>query len=113
MKTYPQKGSDAFITINHKTSKKILVSNVVLLKGNINYTAFHLQYGEVKVVPRSIKFFETFLETHGFLRIHRSYMINPNHVKNYNQEQEIFSMTNGQEASISRRRKHTLKGFMN
>jgi DNA-binding LytR/AlgR family response regulator len=112
MKTYQQKGSNAFIIINQKTLKKISVSNVVLLKGDVNYTTFHLQYGEVKVVPRSIKFFETFLETHGFLRVHRSYMINPNHVKAYNQEQEIVTMTNGQEAQISRRRKHTLIGVI-
>jgi DNA-binding LytR/AlgR family response regulator len=112
MKTYQQKGNDAFIIINQKTLKKISVSNVVLLKGDVNYTTFHLQYGEIKVVPRSIKFFETFLETHGFLRVHRSFMINPNHVKTYNQEQEILTMSNGQEANISRRRKHTLNGII-
>lgn len=112
MKTYEQKGNSAFIIINQKTLKKILVNNVVLLKGDVNYTTFHLQYGKIKVVPRSIKFFETFLKTHGFLRVHRSYMINPNHVKTYNQDQEILTMSNGQEANISRRRKHTLKGIV-
>ena len=112
MKTYQEKGNNAFIIINQKTLKKILVNNVVLLKGDVNYTTFHLHYGEIKVVPRSIKFFETFLETHGFLRVHRSYMINPNHVKTYNQDQEILTMCNGQEAQISRRRKHTLKGVV-
>ena len=112
MKTYQGKGNNAYIIINQKTLKKILVNNVVLLKGDINYTTFHLQYGETKVVPRSIKYFETFLKTHGFLRVHRSYMINPNHVKTYNQAQEILTMTNGHEATISRRRKHTLKGIM-
>jgi DNA-binding LytR/AlgR family response regulator len=112
MKTYQQKGNNAFIILNQKTLKKILVNHVVLLKGDINYTTFHLQYGEIRVVPRSIKFFETFLETHGFLRVHRSYMINPNHVKTYNEAQEILTMSNGQEAAISRRRKHTLKGIV-
>jgi DNA-binding LytR/AlgR family response regulator len=112
MKTYQQKGNNAFITINHKTSKKIKINNVVLLKGNINYTIFHLQYGEVKVVPRSIKYFETFLETHGFLRIHRSYMINPTHVITYNEADESLTMVNGYEAQISRRRKQNLKGMV-
>ena len=112
MKTYQERGNKAFIIINQKTLKKILVNNVVLLKGDVNYTTFHLQYGEIKVVPRSIKFFETFLETHGFLRVHRSYMINPNHVKAYNQDQEFLTMTNGHEATISRRRKHTLIGMI-
>jgi DNA-binding LytR/AlgR family response regulator len=111
MKTYQQKGSESLLIINHRTSKKILIDDVVLLKGNINYTIFQLQCGKEKLVPHSIKFFEPYLETHGFLRVHRSFMINPYYVKEYNQEQEILTMSNGQQASISRRRKHAMKGF--
>jgi DNA-binding LytR/AlgR family response regulator len=108
MKIYEQKGNDALLIINQKTLKKVLVENVVLLKGDINYTTFYLLHGKEKVVARSIKFFEKFLETHGFLRIHRSFMVNPNYIEMYNSEKEILTMSNGQEANISRRRKHTL-----
>lgn len=111
MKTYQQKGDNSLLIINHKTSRKISIKDVVLLEGDINYTIFHLKCGKEKLVAHSIKFFEPFLETHGFLRVHRSFMINPNHVKEYNQEHEILTMTNGQKANISRRKKHTLKGF--
>ena len=111
MKTYKQKGNESLLIVNHRTSKKILINDVILLKGNINYTTFHLQCGKERVVAHSIKFFEPYLETRGFLRIHRSFMVNPNYVKDYNEEQEFLTMTNGQIASISRRRKHTLKGF--
>lgn len=111
MKTYQQKGSDSLLIINHRTSKKILINDVVLLKGDVNYTTFHLQCGKEKVVAHSIKFFEPYLETHGFLRIHRSFMINPNYVKSYNKGEEVLTMSNGQNAYISRRRKHTLIGF--
>jgi DNA-binding LytR/AlgR family response regulator len=109
MKNYKQKGNKSLLIINHRTSKKVLIDDVVLLKANINYTTFFLENGMQKVVAHSIKFFETHLETLGFLRVHRSYMINPYHIKAYNQEDEILMMTNGQEASISRRRKHILK----
>ncbi|MES2519478.1 MAG: LytTR family DNA-binding domain-containing protein [Bacteroidota bacterium] len=112
MKTYQQGGNDRLLIINHKTSRKILINNVVLLKGNVNYTIFYLQGGIEKVVAHTLKFFEPFLETHGFLRIHRSFMVNPNYVKEYNHEQEFLTMTNGQKANISRRRKHTLKNFV-
>jgi hypothetical protein len=44
MKTYQQKGSDSLLIINHRTSKKILINDVVLLKGDVNYTIFQLQY---------------------------------------------------------------------
>jgi DNA-binding LytR/AlgR family response regulator len=112
MKTYQQKGKDTLLILNQRTVKKISVDNVVLLKGNINYTTFYLQHGEEKVVAHTLKFFESFLETHGFLRVHRSYMINPNFVKEYNHEQEFLTMSNGHKATISRRRKHTLKDFV-
>jgi DNA-binding LytR/AlgR family response regulator len=112
MKTYQQKGKDTLLILNQRTVKKISVDNVVLLKGNINYTTFYLQHGEEKVVARTLKFFESFLETHGFLRVHRSFMINPNFVKEYNHEHEFLMMTNGHKATISRRRKHTLKDFV-
>ena len=112
MKTYQQSGSESLLIINHKTLKKVLLQNVVLLKGNINYTTFYLEHGKEKVVAHTLKFFENYLETRGFLRIHRSFMINPNFVKEYNEEQEFVTMANGHRATISRRRKSILKHFI-
>jgi DNA-binding LytR/AlgR family response regulator len=109
MKTYQQKGNTALLIINHRTSQKILMSNVILLKGNSNYTTFHLENGRTKVVAHSIKFFEPYLETHGFLRVHRTYMVNPIHVKRYEKEDDCLMMTNGLMANISRRRKRRNK----
>ena len=112
MKTYQQKGDNALLILNHKTSIKVLINNVILIKGNINYSIFYLNNGQAKLVPHTIKFFETYLETHGFLRIHRGYMINPNYVKTYNFEEESITMTNGFIADIARRRKHILKDLV-
>jgi DNA-binding LytR/AlgR family response regulator len=112
MKTYQQKGNNALLILNHKTSFKVLVKSVILIKGDINYTKFYLEGGKVKTVSHSIKFFESHLETHGFLRVHRSFMINPNYVKTYNSEQEEITMSNGQIANISRRRKGILKDLV-
>jgi DNA-binding LytR/AlgR family response regulator len=108
MKTYQQKGNNSLLILNHKTSKKVFINDVILLKGDVNYTILYLENGKQKVVAHSIKFY---LETHGFLRVHRSFMINPNHVKEYNQVDEFLMMTNGQKADISRRRKAILKGL--
>jgi DNA-binding LytR/AlgR family response regulator len=112
MKTYQQKGNNTLLILNHKTSSKVLISNVILIKGDINYTKFYMEGGKEKVVAHSIKFFENHLETHGFLRVHRAFMINPKYVKTYNSEQEVLTMSNGQIATISRRRKAVLKDFV-
>jgi DNA-binding LytR/AlgR family response regulator len=113
MKTYKQKGKDTLLILNQKTSAKVLINSVILIKGEINYTKFYLEGGKEKTVAHSIKFFENHLENHGFLRVHRAFMINPNYVKDYNSEQELLTMTNGQIATISRRRKGILKGLVN
>ena len=105
MKTYQSTGKSIFLILNHKTAKKVLINQVVLLKGDINYTTLHLDNGKKKVVPHTLKFFETFLATHGFLRVHRSFLINPDFVKEYDAEQEILIMSTGEEATISRRRR--------
>lgn len=108
MKTYQQKGNKSLLIINHKTSQKVLINNVIFLKGNINYTTLYLKNGQEKVVARTIKFFEEILQEHGFLRVHRAFMINPIHVKAYNCEREELTMINNKIALISRRKKHTL-----
>jgi len=112
MKTYQQKGNNALLILNHKTSTKVLINSVILIKGEVNYTKFYMECGKVKTVAHSIKFFENHLENHGFLRVHRAFMINPNHVEKYDTEQEVLTMSNGQIANISRRRKGVLQGLV-
>ncbi len=112
MKTYCQKGNNSLLILNHKTSVKVLINNVVLVKGDINYSIFCMIDGQEKLVAHSIKFFENHLEKHGFLRVHRAFMINPNYVKTYNSEQEVLTMSNGLIANISRRKKGVLKDLV-
>ena len=108
MKTYIQKGNASLLIINHKTSRKVLIKNVVLLEGNINYTILHLENGRKEILSHTLKFYETFLKSHGFLRVHRGYIINPEYVKDYCWEQYIVTMTSGHQANISRRKVHNL-----
>jgi DNA-binding LytR/AlgR family response regulator len=109
MKTYQQKGNNYLLILNQRTSTKIFLSNVILIKSDINYTKFYLEGGKEKIVSHTMKYYEPHLERHGFLRVHRSFMINPDHVKEYNQEKYFLMMSNGLKAAISRRRKSVLK----
>ena len=112
MKKYEQKGNDSLLILNHRTSKKVLINQVVLLKGDTNYTTIFMDDGKKKVLAHSIKYYENFLETHGFMRVHKTIMINPNHIKTYNQDERKLIMTNGQQAIISRRKEHFAKKFV-
>jgi DNA-binding LytR/AlgR family response regulator len=109
MKTYIQKGNASLLIINHKTSKKVLIKNVVLLEGNINYTTLYLESGRKEILSHTLKFYEDFLKNHGFLRVHRGYLINPDYVKEYCYDTYVVTMTNGHQASISRRKVHKIK----
>jgi DNA-binding LytR/AlgR family response regulator len=100
------------ITLNQKTSSKVLIENVVMMKAYINYTVLYMQDGSTNLVTRTIKFFEQSLESHGFIRIHRSYIINPKYIKGVSPEGDILLMSNGQEVIISRRKKGIMKGLM-
>ena len=111
MKTYRQEGNTSLLIINHKTSAKVFVHNIVLIKGDANYSIIYMDGGREKLVSHTIKFYEEHLENYGFLRVHRGYIINPNYVKEYNPEEESIVMTNGVKADVSRRRKYLLRGF--
>jgi DNA-binding LytR/AlgR family response regulator len=109
MKKYVQKGNNSLLILNHKSSKKVFVREVVLLEGDANYTTIFMDNGKKKVLAHSIKYYEEFLKTHGFLRVHRTFLVNPNHVQTYHQEDRKLTMTNGQQAMISRRKEHIAK----
>lgn len=111
MKTYQPKGSDSLLIINHKTSQKVLIKNVIFLKGNVNYSTMYLESGKTKTLPHTLKFYEEFLRSHGFMRVHRAFLINPNYITEYCEDKEILKMSNGHEANISRRRKHEMRGW--
>ena len=76
----------------------------MLLKGKANYTIFVLNDGREKVVAHTLKYFESFLLTHGFQRVHRASMINPKYVKAYDEVTKVITLTNEMSVQISRRR---------
>ena len=111
MKTYIQEGNSSLLIINHKTSEKVLVKNVVLLESSINYTVLYLESGRKEILCHTLKFYENFLRTHGFLRVNRGYLINPEHVKEYCYDNQVVMMNNGHQANVSRRKVKEMKNL--
>lgn len=108
MKVYQPCINKNLLVLNQKTSKKVLLKDVILLRAETNYTHFILSSGTVFLVAHSIRFFEDFLKGHGFIRVHRRYMVNPSHVTNIDNSLDLVMLSNGQTAQISRRRKHNI-----
>ena len=104
MKLYQSHSKPDRLVLNQRTKSYIPISYIMLLKGKANYTIFVLNDGREKVVAHTLKYFESFLLTHGFQRVHRASMINPKYVKAYNEVTKIITLTNEMSVQISRRR---------
>ena len=105
MKTYQSTISNNRIMLNSKTRLNVPISVVIMLKGQANYTIFVLNDGSEKVVAYTLKYFEPFLKTHGFQRIHRATMINPTFIKKYDDDVNIVTMKNDMAVKVSRRKR--------
>ena len=88
-----------------RSGKKINLKEIILLKSKVNYTNIYLRSGKILMIPRTIKLFDTLLCEHGFVRTHRSFLINNYHIKEYNLSDNYVRLTNNLVALISRRRK--------
>ncbi len=89
--------------------KKIPLTEIVMLEAEANYTYLHLLNGKKVLISRTMKLFDDLLKDHPFTRIHRSFIINESHLKSYDPDKECIMLSNNMEATISRRKKRTLK----
>ena len=92
-----------------RSRKRIFLKEIIMFKGDINYTTIHLVSGKVLLIPRTIKIFENLLSEYDFIRTHRAYLINELHLKEYDEVNSCVKMSNNMTALISRRRKETFE----
>lgn len=89
--------------------KKIPLQEIVMLEAEANYTYLHLLSGKKILISRTMKLFDMLLRDYPFIRIHRSFIVNKSHLKSYDADKECMMLSNNLEATISRRKKRTLK----
>ncbi|WP_372793485.1 LytR/AlgR family response regulator transcription factor [Lutibacter sp.] len=104
-----ENGSDK---INISADGKVYLldkEDVVMLKSDKSYTTIFLKSEQQIVVSKTLKEVEKKFQFPEFFRVHNSYLINLNHIKEYLKGLggELI-MTNGLTASISRNRKAEL-----
>jgi len=59
------------------------VKDIIRCKANDNFTDFFLVDGSKRMICRTLKYYENLLEEFNFLRIHKSHLINMQHIKKY------------------------------
>jgi DNA-binding LytR/AlgR family response regulator len=96
--------SENAVLIDRKYCQEILPNEIVMLQGFVNYSLVHLTNGSKVMIARTLKHFEEKLLPEGFIRVHRSYLINPKYLGNYNNRSRSITMQNGLEIEVARRR---------
>lgn len=94
------------------TPLKTPINNeITYLEADINYTIFHLENGKKIVSSSTLKKYETDTQLHGFLRVHKSFLLNPNFIKNFNQigRKATIQLTTGKVLEVSRRKLSMVK----
>lgn len=84
----------------------VAISSILYCEAADNFTHFHFDDKRSLLICRTLKYFEEVLKCHNFLRIHRSYIINPQHVLRYSKGRGGFvTMKNSKELEISPNKK--------
>lgn len=87
-------------------------SDILFCKADDNYTEIHLQNNKKKVVSKTLKYFEDMLANSSFARIHKSYLVNVNHVVKYVKGKGgSVVLSNGKEIMVSASKKSELLSY--
>lgn len=92
------------LLLNVRQKQRVNLDQILFLKGDINYTSFHFQSQRRKLIARPLKYFEADLLPRGFLRIHRSYIVNSRFIKTTNLLENTLTLVDGTELKVARRR---------
>ena len=80
----------------------ITITDILYCEAVDNFTRFYLEQGPPLLICRTLKYFEDILKDHRFIRIHRSWLINPEYVIRYAKGKGgSVTMKNNQELEIS------------
>ena len=97
------------LTLNVRSKQRVNLDQILYLEGDVNYTSFHFQSRRRTVIAHSLKHFEADLLPRGFLRIHRSYIVNSRFVKSANLLESTLTLEDGTVLRVARRRAKEIK----
>lgn len=82
----------------------IVLSDIIRLKASSNYTLIYFTNRRPLVIARVLKQFEDILSSYGFIRIHRTHLINRRYISTVGRNGQIV-MTDDSVTGVSRRLK--------
>ncbi len=107
------KSIEGKITIGVQDGFEILeIQEILYCKADDNYTEIYLPSGK-KLVSKTLKHFENQLKDYGFARIHKSCLVNVNHIQKYKKGKGgSIILRNGVELAVAPGRKKELLDWL-
>jgi two-component system LytT family response regulator len=89
------------------------IKSILYCEAEDNFTKFYFETGQPLLICRTLKYFEDVLKDSRFIRIHRSYLINPEFVIRYSKGKGGYiTMKNNKELEVSpAKKKEFLEAF--
>ncbi|MEO7445108.1 MAG: LytTR family DNA-binding domain-containing protein [Ferruginibacter sp.] len=85
------------------------LQDIIYCEASSNYTNFHFTNRPTIITAKSIHDYDELLEDSNFMRIHKTYLVNLEHVTEYIKgEGGSVILSNGKELDVSRRKKEAL-----
>jgi two-component system, LytTR family, response regulator len=82
------------------------LEDIIYCEAERSYTIFHLEGNKTVTVSKPLLEYDTLLKDTTFLRIHKSFLVNLHHVKEYQRgEGGLVIMSDNTEIEVSRRKK--------
>ncbi len=78
---------------------------IIRLEAESNYTRFHFSAEKPLLISKTMKEYEEILGNHGFIRIHKSHIVNKKHVVSFHSNDGVMIMNDRSRVEVSRRRK--------
>jgi len=94
------------IALSHSTGFVVEdIQDIIRLEADDNYTRVFLNSGKSYLISRPLKDFELCLPSDIFLRVHKSFMLNLHHIKDYsNIDGGIITLSDGYKTPVSKRK---------
>ena len=84
------------------------LNEIVFVEASNNYSKLVLTDRRFFLISKTLKDVQEVLEEEHFLRVHRQYVINLNHVKQFNRNEGVLTMVDGEHIPVARNQKEHL-----
>jgi two-component system LytT family response regulator len=87
--------------------KLVKINSIIYCESDVNYTTVYLIDGTKFVLAKTLKKIEALLPKDIFIRVHKSYLLNINHIVHYDKNREqLIELINGSKIPVAIRKKN-------